>query len=53
MLLQQAKLETLKIGRAMIACDCDLASEMRLLSTLAHADHGSSTADRLHGAQVS
>jgi hypothetical protein len=26
---------------------------MRLLSTLANADHGSSTADRLHGAQVS
>lgn len=26
---------------------------MRLLSKLANADHGSSTADRLHGAQVS
>lgn len=28
----------------MIASDCDLASEMRLLSTLNNADHGSSTA---------
>jgi hypothetical protein len=37
----------------MIASDCDLASEMRLLSTLANADHGSSAADCLHGAQIS